>query len=70
MTGECGCRHVKESELLFEISSALGWDWNEGDSFDSWAFQEAVEKVLVCDLGVKVILDTGPSFGKQTRETA
>ena len=68
-TGECRCRHVKESELLFEISRALGWDWNEGDSFDSWAFQETVEKVLVCDLGVKVILSTGSDFGEQTRET-
>ena len=70
LTGECGCRHVKESELLFEISSALGWGWNEGDTFDSWAFQETVDKVLIYDLGVKVILAIGSDFGEQTRETA
>lgn len=70
MTGACGCRHVKENELLHEISCALGWAWHEEDSFDSWAFQESVEKVLVCDLGVKVFLVTGSGFDEQTMETA
>ena len=70
MTGACGCRHVKENELLHEISCALGWAWHEEDYFDSWAFQESVEKVLVCDLGVKVFLVTGSGFDEQTMETA
>ena len=55
----CTCRHIKEVELLHEIADGLGWEWFNEGSFDSWAFLECVDKVLVSDSAVEVIRSEG-----------
>ena len=54
-TGECDCRHIRETMLLHEISDALGWEWLGEERFDTWAFLEGVDRVWVSDSGVEVI---------------
>lgn len=58
-TGECGCRHIRETEILHEISKALGWTCEDEKTFDTWAFMESVERVLVGNTGVEVVVASG-----------
>lgn len=69
-TGKCECRHVKEKVLLAEIAGALGWEWQDEESFDSWAFLESVDKVLISNAGVEIIAASGADYDEQAKATA
>ena len=69
-TGKCECRHVKENVLLAEIAGALGWEWQDEESFDSWAFLESVDKVLVNTEGIEVFMAQSCVQEEQSRQTA
>ena len=68
--GKCECRHVKENVLLAEIAGALGWEWQDEESFDSWAFLESVDKVLVNTEGIEVFMAQSCVQEEQNRQTA
>ena len=65
----CGCRHIKEKDLLRAISEQFGWPWKDEDSFDSWAFLEMAGKVLVSSTGIEIIEAQG-THKEQTAEIA
>ena len=65
----CGCRHIKEEELLRAISEQFGWPWKDEDSFDSWAFLEMAGKVLVSSTGIEITEAQG-THKEQTAEIA
>ncbi|MBR4538475.1 MAG: recombinase family protein [Clostridia bacterium] len=69
-TGKCECRHVKESDLLAEIAGKMGWKWQDEESFDSWAFLESVDKVLVSNAGVEIIAARGVDYNERAKATA
>ena len=69
-TGECGCRHVNEVDLLHEISDELGWTWQGEDNFDVWAFMEGVDKVLVSKTGVEIVAAGRADYDEQAKATA
>ena len=48
--GECGCRHIRETELLREIADLMGTE-----ELDEEIFTETVEKVLVSKDGVEIV---------------
>lgn len=52
--GKCNNPHIRESVLLREISDALSWEWKGEEEFDSWAFLESVDRVLVGASGVEI----------------
>ena len=54
--GNCGCRRIKETELLCSISDKLRWEWKGEESFDSQAFLRFVDKVLVVSTDIEVIM--------------
>lgn len=56
--GSCGCRHIEETRLLCLISEKLGWEWKEVESFDSQTFLKIVDKVVVSNTDIIVILIT------------
>ena len=67
-TGECGCRHIRETELLHEISEELGWAWEDDGTFDAWAFMESVERVLVGNTGVEVVAASGVGLDETVKK--
>ena len=69
-TGECGCRHVNEADLLHEISDELGWTWQGEDSFDVWAFMESADRVLVSDAGIEIVAAGDADYDGQVKATA
>ena len=61
---------MKESVLLAEIAGELCWEWKDEESFDSWAFLESVDKVLVSNAGVEIIVAGGADSDERPKATA
>lgn len=57
VAGLCVNRHIRESELMESICSAMGWD-----SMDEWAFTETVERVLVTTDGIQMVECDGRDY--------
>ena len=69
-TGGCECRHIKETDLLHEIANKLGWNWQGEDQFDSWAFLEGVDRVLVAETGIEIIPAQGEKQEESVKQSA
>ena len=69
-TKKCCNSHIREEDLLKLISQRIGWPWNGENDFDSWAFNEIVDKVLVGTNGIEVIMAQGCEHEESIRQTA
>ncbi|MBQ8986392.1 MAG: recombinase family protein [Lachnospiraceae bacterium] len=70
VAGMCINRHIRETELLSGICSAMGWE-----AMDEWALAETVDRVLITEDGIQLKESDGRDYeneqlADQARESA